>query len=137
MASGYAYSHAPSPYSPYSQPHPQITEIPLQTLTPAATDTKSKRSEAYDSAAFQSPLLGGSEVRLTSPGHASTWPQMPRALRRSSLETVFTLIGDIILLCAWLAVAAFAVGIAKSGGVSRADIILGENLLTQARIIVS
>jgi hypothetical protein len=62
---------------------------------------------------------------------------MPRPLRRGARETVFSLIGDIILLCAWLAVAAFAIGIARSGGLPKSELILSEELLSQARIIVS
>ncbi|KAK0643732.1 hypothetical protein B0T16DRAFT_494708 [Cercophora newfieldiana] len=127
MASGYLYSRG------QSTPNSEIVEIPFQTLPPTRPDTKGQTPEAYDSGAFQSPLLrtSGSPERH----HGWGWPRMPRPLRRGAWETVFSLVGDIILLCAWLAVAAFAIGIARSGGVPRSDMLLSENLLSQARII--
>lgn len=60
---------------------------------------------------------------------------MPRPLKRGAWENGFSLAGDIFLLCAWLTVAAFAIGIARSGGVSKKDLVLSEELLSQARII--
>ncbi|KAK0620072.1 hypothetical protein B0T14DRAFT_496681 [Immersiella caudata] len=128
MSSAYLYSRGQ--YTPTSE----IVEIPFQTLPPTrpASDGK-KTTEAYDSAAFQSPLLRASSGSPERP--AWGWPRMPRPLRRGAWETTFSLIGDIILICSWLTVAAFAIGIARSGGVAKSDLVLGEELLSQARII--
>jgi hypothetical protein len=131
MASGYLYSRG------QSTPTSEIVEIPFQTLPPTrpASNGKKKTTEAYDSAAFQSPLLRASSGSPERPVWG--WPRMPRPLRRGTWETVFSLIGDIILICSWLTVAAFAIGIARSGGVAKSELVLSEELLSQARIIVS
>lgn len=129
MASDYRYLRG------QSTPNSDIIGIPFQTLPPTRPYIKSNRTETYDSGSFQSPLLQGS----SSPERPAAWgwQQIPRALRRGARETVFSLIGDIILLCGWLAVATFAVGIALSGGVAQSELTLNEALLTQSRIIVS
>lgn len=78
----------------------------------------------------------GANPRTISAKIVAGWPRTPQVLKRHRWLTTLSVIGDLILLFTWMALAAFAIGIARSVDRSQADLMLGDELLSQARIIV-
>ncbi|KAK1752207.1 hypothetical protein QBC47DRAFT_416685 [Echria macrotheca] len=104
----------------------QLTDFSSHSLLrPAPAPTE------YDQPAKKADSWVQDTGRPTIPG----WPQQPRLLKRHPWLTALTVFGDVVLLLAWLALAAFGIGIARSIGVSKADLDVKSAQLAQGSII--
>jgi len=78
------------------------------------------------------PLESDSKYQLIR-----NWPKAPSPIKRSTIMTAFSIVGDLLLLAISLALVAFAIAVARSHGSLHANIGLGDRLLSQSRIVVS
>ncbi|KAK4189447.1 hypothetical protein QBC35DRAFT_450260 [Podospora australis] len=75
----------------------------------------------------------------TDPKLVPHWPRNPLPIQTCAYSTVVSVLGDVLLYCVWLALAAFAVAVARSHGVTRSSMTAFgdiDNLLSQARIVI-
>ncbi|KAK4161712.1 hypothetical protein QBC43DRAFT_336965 [Cladorrhinum sp. PSN259] len=64
------------------------------------------------------------------------WPHQPQLLKRFTSSTVFSVLGDLFLFCAWTAVLFFAAAIERSNGHSQGNLPFSEKALSQGKTVI-
>jgi len=104
-------------------------------IAPAKQATDSWTHVVEHETTWQQYGAGGNATTVSANGIPG-WPRTPQILKRNPWLTTLSILGDLILFFTWMALAAFAIGIARSFGRSQADLMIGDELLSQAKIIV-
>ncbi|KAK3997759.1 hypothetical protein QBC44DRAFT_363950 [Cladorrhinum sp. PSN332] len=99
----------------------EVTRLPEQTHLPLQVSIPSPNPEPNN------PISQPQAQTI------SDWPRKPQALKRFTLSAIFSILGDLILFCAWLAILAFGIAVLNSDGVARRDIVFGDEALAQGQ----